>query len=171
MLEPVTRDGAARIVRWTRQGESRLTPLALALDAPGLPAPAGALALSRTPLSRPTVLTGGSRFSPTPDDAQAFLVLDDELPYSAAGGDDLLRAGHEESYQAHRGEGGFVALDPNGRLPHDAEVVALGHARSWLDNPYTFAKAITALRESAGPERLLYAPGCGLPHEIALLAY
>ncbi|HEX2022512.1 MAG TPA: archaeosine synthase subunit alpha, partial [Candidatus Thermoplasmatota archaeon] len=39
------------------------------------------------------------------------------------------------------------------------------------DNPYALAKALVALRENAGPERLLYLPGCGLPSEIALLAY
>ncbi|HEX2022777.1 MAG TPA: archaeosine synthase subunit alpha, partial [Candidatus Thermoplasmatota archaeon] len=167
----MVRDGAARIVQWTRQGVARLAPLALAVDAPGLPAPPGPLALSRVPLERPTVLAGGSRFTPTPEDAQAFLVLDDELPYAPASGEELMRAGHEETYQAHRGDAAFVAIDPNGRLPPDAEVVALGHARAWLDNPYAFARAITAMRENAGPERLLYLPGCGLPQEIALLAY
>lgn len=171
MLEPLVRDGAARLVQWTRQGEVRLTPLALAVDAPGLPAPAGRLALSRVPLPRPTVLAGGSRFAPTPEDAQAFLVVDDELPYAPGGGDDLVRAGHEESYQAHRGDAAFVAVDPHGRIPPDAEVVVMAYARAWLDDPYRFAKAVTALRETAGPERLLHLPGCGLPQEIALLAY
>src|SRR5438067_1041002 len=123
MLEPVARDGAARILRWTRQGADRLTPLALAVDLPGFPAPEGRLALSRQPLDRPTVVAGGSRFSPTPDATQAFLVLDDEMPYAPAAGPDLAKAGHEESYQSHRGDAGFVALDPAGRLPADAEVV------------------------------------------------
>jgi archaeosine synthase len=171
MLEPVCRDGLARIAKWTRQGESRLTPLALAMDAPGIHAPPGPLALSRVPLARPTVLAGGSRFSPTPEGQEAFLVVDDELPYASAGGEDLLKAGHEESYQAHKGDAAFVAVHPIGRIPPDAEVVALGNARSYADNPYTLAKAIWAIRDNAGPERLLWLPGVGLPQEIALFAY
>lgn len=170
MLEPLLRDGAARIARWTRGDLVLNTPLALAVDAPGLPAPPGALALSRTPLARPTVLSGGSVFQPGAE-AEVFLSISDDLPYPPAGGEELLKAGHEENYLDHLGENGFVALDPRGRLPAGAEVVALGNARAYVDNPYTMAKALTALRENAGPDRLLYAPGCGLPHEIALLAY
>lgn len=171
MLEPVARDGAARIVSWKRGGESLVTPLALAIDAPGMPAPVGRLALSRAPLARPTVVAGGSRFSPLGPDVEAFLVIDDEVPYQPAGGEDLLKAGHEENFQEHVGDRAFVAIDPAGRIPADVEVVVMGNARAYLDNPYTFAKAITTLRDNAGPERLLYAPGCGLPSEIALLAY
>ena len=172
MLDLLARDGAARILRWTSGGQERLTPLALAVDAPGMPAPEGALALSRVPLARPTVLAGGSRFAPLgPETPPAFMALDDDLPYPPAGGEELLRAGHEESFQEHVGERAFVAVDPVGRIPSDSEMVALGSARAWVDNPYLLAKALTTLRENAGPERLLYLPGCGLPHEVALLAY
>lgn len=171
MIEPLVRDGAARILRWTR-GETLLTtPLALAVDAPGLPAPQGLLALSRVPLARPTVLSGGSVFSPAPEPGDVFLSVQDDLPYTPAGGEELLRAGHEENYHNHLGDQAFVAIDPRGRIPASAEVVALGGARAYADNPHTLAKALTAARENAGPERLLYLPGCGLPHEIALLAY
>lgn len=171
MIEPVSRDGAARILQWTRGGETRLTPLALAADLPDAPAPAGRLVLARGPKVRETVVAGGSRFAPMGAATQAFLVVDDDLPYAPASGVDLVKAGHEENFQEHVGERAFVMLDPAGRVPSDAEVVALGSARAYVDNPYTFAKALTTARETAGPERLLYLPGCGLPHEIALLAY
>ena len=171
MLEPLVRDGAARVVRWTHAEAVHLTPLALAVDAPGLPAPPGALALSRVALPRPAVLSGGSVFGPTTDETEAFLRVGDDLPYAPAGGDELLKAGHEENYLNHLGDDVFVAIDPRGRIPVSAEVVAMGNARAYADNPYLLAKALTALRENAGPERLLYLPGCGLPQEIALLAY
>ena len=171
MLEPVHRDGASRILSWKRGDQSLLTPLAFAADLPGAPAPAGRLVLSRTPRVRDAVVAGGSRFYPQPADTTGFLVIDDDLPYAPAGGPDLLKAGHEENYQEHVGDRVFVALDPAGRIPSDAEVVALGAARAYMDNPYTFAKAVTTLRDNVGPERLLYMPGCGLPQEIALLVY
>lgn len=174
MIEPVARDMAARILSWKRAERTFLTPLALAVDAPGMPAPAGRLVLTRDASGAPdasSVLAGGSRFAPAGPDATGFLVIDDDLPYAPAGGADLLKAGHEENFQDHAGDRAFVALDPAGRIPADAEVVAMGNARAWFDNPYAWAKAITTLRETIGPERLLYAPGCGLPHEIALLVY
>ena len=171
MIEPVARDGAARILRWTRRESKLLTPLALAAEMPGAPAPAGRLVLSRGPSVRDAVVAGGSRFAPQGADTQGFLVIDDDLPYPPASGPELLKAGHDENYQEHVGDRVFVALDPAGRIPADAEVVALGAARAYLDNPYTFAKAVTTIRENIGPERILYLPGCGLPQEIALLAY
>jgi archaeosine synthase len=64
-----------------------------------------------------------------------------------------------------------VLVDPSGEVPDDVEVVALANARAYVDNPYVLTGAITAARERVGPERLLYLPGCGLPQEIALLAY
>lgn len=171
MIEPVARDSAGRILSWTRNGSTHLTPLAFAADLPDAPAPAGRLVLARAPRVRDAVLAGGSRFAPLGPDAQGFLVVDDELPYPPASGAELLKAGHDENYQDHIGGRVFVALDPAGRIPKDAEVVALGSARAYMDNPYTFAKAVTTFRETVGPERLLYMPGCGLPQEIALMAY
>ena len=171
MIEPVQRDGAGRILSWKRGDATLTTPLALAADLPGAPAPAGRLVLAREPRVRDAVVAGGSRFYPQAADTAGFLVIDDKLPYPPAAGADLVKAGHEENFQEHVGERAFVAIDPAGRIPQDAEVVAMGAARAYVDNPYTFAKAITTLRETIGPERLLYAPGCGLPQEIALLAY
>ncbi|HUR67921.1 MAG TPA: archaeosine synthase subunit alpha [Candidatus Thermoplasmatota archaeon] len=171
MIEPVARDSAARILRWTRGEQPLLTPLALAVDLPSAPAPAGRLVLSREPRVRDAVVAGGSRFYPRGADTAGFLVIDDDLPYPPAAGADLVKAGHEENFQEHLGDRAFVALDPAGRIPADAQVVAMGAARAVLDNPYVFAKHVTTLRETIGPERLLYLPGCGLPHEIALLAY
>ena len=170
MIEPVQRDGAARILSWKRGEQTLATPLAFAADLPGAPAPAGRIVLSREPRVRDAVLAGGSRFYPQPAEA-SWLAIDDELPYPPAAGADLQKAGHEENFQEHVGDRAFVALDPAGRIPADAEVVVLGAARALMDNPYTFAKAVTTLRDNAGPERLLYLPGCGLPHELALLAY
>jgi archaeosine synthase len=172
MLEPERRDGAARILSWSHGGLRLATPLALALDAPGLPAPPGeGPVLARAPVpGRVTVVTGGSRFRPGAADG-AWIALDDDLPYAPAGGADLLAAGHAESLAAHVHGRAFVAVDPAGALPDDAEVVALANARAYADNPYTLTQALTTLRANAGPERLLYLPGCGLPQEIALLAY
>ena len=131
MIEPVARDSAARILTWTRNGRSLVTPLALAAAFPDAPAPAGRLLLAREPHARDTVLAGGSRFYPSGPEAQSFLVIDDDLPYTSAGGADLLKAGHEENHQEHVGDRAFVAFDPAGRIPADAEVVAMGGARSW----------------------------------------
>ena len=172
MLEPQARDAAARIIRWTRGERTLITPLAFAADAPGMPAPATSVPLTRVPRAG-AVLAGGSRFTPTEaaDAGSILLQIDDELPYTSGGGDDMLRAAHAENLEAHVPGNAFIAADPGGQIPQDAQVVVMGAARAWLDNPYHFAKTLTTLRENAGPERLLYLPGCGLPHEIALLVY
>jgi archaeosine synthase alpha-subunit len=166
MLDLVARDTAARIVKW---GELT-TPYAFAIDAPGLPAPHGVVALSRVPLARATVLAGGSRFRPGVA-GPALLALDDDLPYAPAGGAPLQQAGNEENLKHHKPGHAFVLVDPAGASPDDAEVVALATARAFVDNPYALAKAITTARSNVGPDRLLYLPGCGLPQEVALLAY
>ena len=49
MIEPVHRDGASRILSWTRGGATLRTPLAFAADLPDAPAPAGRIVLSREP--------------------------------------------------------------------------------------------------------------------------
>jgi len=170
MIEPLARDSAARILSWTHEGSKWRTPLALAAHGEAFPAPDGFLVLSRVALSgRPTVLAGGSRFRPAA--GAAWLSLDDDIPYSPAGGAELQAAGHAENVAAHQNGRAFVLVDPAGSIPDDVEVVALANARAYVDNPFTMAKALTTARTNVGPERLLYLPGCGLPQEIALLAY
>ena len=169
MLDPLHRDSAARILQWQRGEAAFLTPLALAVDLPGLEAPKGVPTLARA--GRATVLSGGSLFAPGQGGGQALVTLGDDLPYAPAGGAPLQAAGHEETLQRHVAGNAFVLVDPAGPVPEDAEVVALANARAYVDNPYILAKALTTARANAGPERLLYLPGCGLPHEIALLAY
>ena len=168
MLDPLHRDSAARVVQWKQGEASFVTPLALAVDLPGLPAPPGVPTLARSGAA--TVLSGGSIFAPG-QGGQALVVLGDDLPYAPAGGAALQAAGHQETLQRHVAGNAFVLVDPAGPIPEDAEVVALANARACVDNPYVLARTLTTARQNAGPERLLYLPGCGLPHEIALLAY
>lgn len=166
MIDLVARDAASRILKW----DDLTTPYAFAVDLPGLPAPDGIVALSRVPLSRPTVIAGGSRFAPT-EAKGSLLTLDNDLPYAPAGSPELQAAGHAENLAHHQAGNAFVLVDPAGEVPDDAVVVALGNARAYVDNPYALAKAIGTARANVGPGRLLYLPGCGLPQEIALLAY
>lgn len=168
MIEPEARDGAARIAKWTSEGSTLSTPLALAVDLPGLPAPPGSVTLAR--VGKATVLAGGSRFA-AGEAGDAVVTLDAALPYAPAAGAELLAAGHQENVARHVPGRAFVLVDPAGALPDDVEIVALANARAYVDDPYRLAKALTTARANAGPERLLYLPGCGLPQEIALLAY
>ena len=170
MAELVARDGAARRLVWTLADTVHLTPLALSADAAGLPALPTALPLSRAPLARPGVSAGGSRFTPTPAGApRGALDIADKLPYGVD--EALMQAGDAENLTAYQPGAGFVALSPDVTLPADAEFVVMGNARGVFDNPYVFADHIVKLRAAAGPERVLYAPGLGMPSEIALLAY
>ncbi|HVL48704.1 MAG TPA: archaeosine synthase subunit alpha [Candidatus Thermoplasmatota archaeon] len=175
MIEVLARDGWARRARWTLGATDVETPVVLYVDTDRHPAPAHAKALlaRRAPAGdRPWVQDLGSRFSPLAPAPGAAVSIAPELPYAPASGADLLAAGHAENEGALAKGQALVAIDPRAAMPTDAsDLVVMGSARALVANPYALAAHVTTLRRSVGAGRLLYAPGCGLPHEMALLAY
>ncbi len=175
MIDVQHRDGAARRATWTPAAHRALvTPLLLHVDTERFPAPSSAaivIAARRPASGAPWIQDLGSRFSPVPRDPAAFLHVEPDLPYPPSAGDDLLAAGETESRAAIVGGDAHVTLTPAWPPEAASELVALGGARALVENPYAMARRLTSVREAIGPSRLLYAPGCGRPDEIALLAY
>lgn len=52
-----------------------------------------------------------------------------------------------------------------------AEVYVLANSMHLIRNPKSFVNTIVRLKEAIGYQRLIYTPGLGNPHHIALLAY
>lgn len=169
MFEVLARDGIARLGRWTQPGLDVATPGILHVDTPRIPAPAWAtvrLAQARPAQEGAWVQDRGSAFRPIARDATAAAAIAPDIPYTTGGGAQLLEAALAEN--ATRAEGDAIALP----LPATAagDLAVLGGARALFENPYAFTKHATKLRERA-IAAALYAPGLGLPHEIALCAY
>ena len=174
MFDVKVRDGAARLTRWALGDREVLTPAILHVDTERHRAPEFAeilLARRRPETDLPWVLDRGSRFSPVPVDEDADVTLAPDLPYPPAAGPELRAAGHAENVRQAGGFETLVHVAPGEPGATESDVAVLGAARALLEDPYRFASEIVKLKRAAGPARLVYAPGCGLPHEIALLTY
>ncbi|MHB8584495.1 MAG: archaeosine synthase subunit alpha [Thermoplasmatota archaeon] len=100
-----------------------------------------------------------------------FARIQADLPYTPAGGEELLASALLEN-RSHREAGDILVVPHATKLSADeGPIVAIANARALVENPYTFAKAITQMREALGFGSIVYAPGVGLPHELSLLLY
>ncbi|HEV8359849.1 MAG TPA: archaeosine synthase subunit alpha [Candidatus Thermoplasmatota archaeon] len=175
MLSIAARDGFARIALWDSGGAALRTPEVLWAATPRVRPPDFARALlveGDAPADRPAVRDLGSVFAPRAPGTQGGIVLlPPDLPYPPLVGDAMLQAAQaHNASQAGCGPGaGLVLVQPG--FAHDAPLVALGHARARFAQPRQFAADVLQARRTAGPDALLYAPGLGLPHELAMLAY
>ncbi|HWG90448.1 MAG TPA: archaeosine synthase subunit alpha [Candidatus Thermoplasmatota archaeon] len=176
MFEITAKDGAARLGRWEVQAGQPVvaTPAVLYVDSARIPAPAFAEVLltdapGRTP-GKPSIHPGGSRFYPATSTEGASLVIQNDLPYAPAGGPLLLEAAQTLNQEMRQPGQATVVVSPKAEKLGD-EFAVLANARALFDNPYQFAAHIAELRSRVGYAPLLYAPGVGLPHEIAILVY
>ncbi|HVL86379.1 MAG TPA: archaeosine synthase subunit alpha [Candidatus Thermoplasmatota archaeon] len=171
MFEVQHRDAAARIALRT-EGRIRLrTPAALFVETPRMPAPPEApLVLSERPPvgGQPWVQDLGSAFLPRAPDPAADLRIEADVPFPARF-DARLDAKAEELADSSQAATVLVRRAP--AAVEAGRIVALPSASALFRDPRGFAQAVTTLREKAGPGALLYAPGLGLPREIALCAY
>lgn len=173
MIDLQVRDGSSRITRWTLGERQVLTPAILHVDTERHPAPefAEVLLARRRPVSDlPWVLDRGSRFAPLPRDEDADVTIAADLPYPPAADPALRAAAHVENV-SHADAFDAVVHVSGEAAKAESPLVVLGGARALLEDPYRFAAEVVRLKRAVGPSRLVYAPGCGLPHELALLAY
>lgn len=174
MFEVQHRDGLARVAEWSSPQFTARTPLILYAATDRLPPPEGAeVLLSKGgPGDRPFIQDLGSVFAPAEPDPGAAITIPAELPYPQ-GFDPRLDALSEEVSARARPDGG-VLVGERAAVAREGSreaVVVLAAARALARDPRALADALPALREAAGPGSLLYAPGAGLPCEIALFAY
>lgn len=177
MLNTAARDGFARTAAW-QQGERRLAlPEVLWVHTPRVPAPSWARAMlvegdAPAPPGTAVFRDLGSVFAPhAPGTAGAAALLPPDLPYPWLAGEAMLAAAQGLNAQATGcGPGAALVLTQPG-FAHDAPIAVLAHARARFPLAREFAAATLQARRTAGPEPLLYAPGLGLPHELAMLAY
>lgn len=178
MLTIEARDGFARVAAWQRGAQALRVPEVLWAGTPRVQPPVFARALLREDGHEdergglPVVRDLGSVFAPRGAGMErALLLIPPDLPYPPLVGDAMLQAAQAlNARQAGCGPGAAVVLAQPG-FAHDAPVAVLAHARARFAQPREFADAVLRARRSAGPEALLYAPGLGLPHELALLGY
>jgi archaeosine synthase len=175
MLRIEARDGFARLAQW-EQGDARLrVPEVLWPHTPRVPAPALARAVlseDGAPPGKPAVRDKGSVFAARQEEpGEALAAIPPDLPYPWLAGASMVQAAQQHNaQQAGCGPGAALVLADPGSA-HDAALVVLGHARARFAHPREFADAALRARRGAGAEALLYAPGLGLPHELAMLAY
>lgn len=167
MLDVTAREGAARRATWT-VGERRLPLPAVAhVHTPRRPAPGFAtavLARDEHP-TLPTLLAQGSLFT-LAEPAGGTTPIPRALVVPDGGGRELQEAADGLVPD------GPVALahDPAGLGEHSGLLV-LPRARALAGNPWHLAAFLSEARTRAGPNAVLFAPGIGRPHEIALSAY
>ncbi|MCA1812543.1 MAG: DUF5591 domain-containing protein [Halobacteriales archaeon] len=173
MLAIQGRDGFARVAQW-QQGDATLRlPEVLWPRTARVPSPSMArvlLAEGREPMDLPTVRDMGSVFAPR-EAGPGIALLPPDLPYPPLAGEAMVRAAQEQNAsQAGCGPGAALVLaDP--AFAHGAPMVVLSHARARFPLAREFASAALQARRTAGAECVVYAPGLGLPHELAMLAY
>lgn len=73
--------------------------------------------------------------------------------------------------QEQAGEVQVVSASLPDRRASQATLCVLANARELFAHPRLFVSAITRVREAIGYQRVLYTPGLGLPHHVAVLAY
>lgn len=176
MLSIGARDGFARLLTWEQGGRRLEAPEVLWADTPRVPAPPFARALLRAEAGgdggRPVVRDLGSVFAPGEVGAEApWMLVPPDLPYPPLAGDAMLQEAQAlNASAAGCGPGAALVVAQPG-FAHDAPLAVLSHARARFAQPKEFAAAVLQARRAAGPGALLYAPGLGLPHELAVLAY
>lgn len=174
MLHVESRDGYARLARWERSGQAVEVPEVLWPATARVRPPVVARAELREGDGdgRPFVRDLGSVFAPrSAGSGEPLFLLPPDLPYPAQAGEELVQLAQQVNAQATGCGPGAALVVAEPRSVHDAPVAVLAHARARLRQPREFAAAVLEAREQAGPDGLLYAPGCGLPHELALLSH
>jgi archaeosine synthase alpha-subunit len=175
MLTIEARDGFARTGRWERSGEALATPEVLWASTPRVPPPPFARALlveGDAPAPLPAVRDLGSVFAPrSQGEGAALALLPPDLPYPPLAGDAMAEAAQGHNAEATGCGPGAALILAQPRFAHDAAVVVLAHARARFGQPREFSAAILEVRRRAPAESVVYAPGLGLPHELAMLAY
>lgn len=175
MLTIEARDGFARTARWDRAGQVVRTPEVLWAATPRVQPPAWAriqLVEGDAASDKPAVRDLGSVFAPRAAGAQpSLLLLPPDLPYPALAGPDMVQAAQALNAQAAGCGPGAALTVTVPSFVHDAEVAVLAHAKARFTLAREFAAAVVEARRTMGPAALLYAPGLGLPHELAMLAY
>lgn len=145
------------------------------------PARRGKWTTGQTKVEFPNILFRDSSLYPAPPYAELTVSGTERTELRSKEGDEL--ASYQpgmtrplDTYKEAEIEPGSNAVVVRGRpsaplADLKGEVVVLGNAFELRRDARAFADAVVALREAAGPDRLLYAPGLMEPSNLALLAY
>jgi len=114
------------------------------------------------------ISSSGSFFHPRDAEGEAVIPPSFVMPYAFPSEMHSESADwnekHASSIQVISGR----ALD---KISGDATIYVLSNARELFSNPRNFARAVTAVREAIGYQKVLYAPGLGEPSHLAMLSY
>ncbi len=170
MLDIHAHDGAARFAT-LKLASGKTVALPGTLHTRDVIGAAAVIADARPAHAPVWIFDRGSIFRPRDGPADADLVIQCDVPYSPASGDELDAAGDAENVARHGAGEAFVAVATDGDVPASASVVVMGSAATLVENPYRFATHVTRVRDRSGFHRALYAPACALPENLSLLLY
>jgi len=182
MIEILARDGLAREMKWTHDGQSLHSPNLLFLRSRGLlhfGRGDGFLSADGAVEGKFTLFSGGSWFLERPMAASSPLPPSSPVipafPNIPAGLEAAPGEAYAASLQGFRASGGPV-LPVTGEYPPDlasngAELLVYAGALEHSFRPRQFAEELVRLKEAAGYGRLVYAPGLGEPAHLSFLAY
>jgi len=163
MLDVRSRCGAARIGIWSTDSLRLRLPEILFYASPRFPPPSfaeGLIASAELQDARPTVVDRGSVFLPREGPVDSSIPPD--LPVPPEKGD---KGAEQEA-------GVFKVVNRSADVaPGEAQALVIGGAPSLLGDPREFAETIVRMRNAAGPNRILYAPGIALPSSLAILIH
>ncbi|MBI4392848.1 MAG: DUF5591 domain-containing protein [Euryarchaeota archaeon] len=169
MFTAVGRDGALRIGRWEIGGKTVPTPAVIHASTPGIRPPKDAhvvVSESKPEGDAIWLQETGSVYRHTGPSPGAAVTIPPELAFAPS-----IAAKMEKEVVEHSAGNagpGLTLLPVSGGLSREVNVWT--GARASLQDPRNFVPAVVAARRQAAGG-LLYAPGCGLPNEMAILAY
>lgn len=145
------------------------------------PARRGRWTAGQTKVEFPNMLFRGSATYPAPTCAELTVTGHERIELRGAEGEVLASfasgiARPLDYYKEPVIEAGSNALLVRGKptgplMDRPEEIVVLGNAFELRRDAKGFADAVVSLRESVGPDRLIYAPGLMEPSNLALLVY
>jgi archaeosine synthase len=172
VLEVIERDGLARVISWQPvEGGAIMTPAVLYVAGPRFPPFRSAEAL---------LIGKGEELPPGPE-VPTLVGLGGPFDGTAEAQDGAtIPAGRScpftlERFQVkgQQGDGEAVIVGPNvpEGLAQSVELVVAGNILELIGDPKRLVQYVTDLRQAVGYSRAIYAPGVGLPHQMALLSY
>jgi archaeosine synthase len=178
MFEVLNRNGLARVGKWLLEEQEKevKTPNLLFISGAEIKAPEEAEAIishEKPSKDKPYILSSPSFFLDQSEDVKESLVS--PCLFYPLSQEDLNAYASEVNKKNFSGKV-FVVCGKGDAVDKavegiDAEVYVLTNSMHLIRNPKTFVNSIAKLRKKIGFQKIIYTPGLGNPHHIALLAY
>ena len=167
------RDCTSRVGKLSLDDTVVITPAIAWISTPTFTPPDFAslvVARDDTKTTKPTLQDQGSFFSPLSSPCFGDLIIPPSLIYPSSLPGDIHRHAATINY-LQKGECCIVLDNSLDDLPLDAHIYILANSRKLFSQPHRFSEILVSLRKKIGDTKLIYTPGVGEPHQLALLHY